>query len=380
MPEVRVAMLTGFAPRVGGAERQAERLARALIDRGARVRVITPRESDTLPERDEVNRIPVHRVAYPRVRGIGVAVLLARIFADLLRGDDDVIHVHIPGPMLVPAVLTGSIRRMPVVLKFANFSPERGIWVEVPAGFARRWAIERAARHVHGIVAISSRIASMAGDAGWSQVARIPNGIDLDALSGKSISRAQASCSLGVEGDPIVLFVGRLHRQKGVDVLLEAWAGFVKQRPRARLLILGDGPEASDLRREADTLGIAPSVEFRGSRKDVGLHYAAAQIFVLPSRYEGFPNVMLEAMVAGCPVIASCVSGTEDAIENGRNGLLVPPGESEPLLEALLQLSHDGDLADRLGREARKTVAARYDINRVAELTIAFYRRLLGWR
>lgn len=220
----------------------------------------------------------------------------------------------------------------------------------------------------------------MAGDAGWSQVARIPNGIDLDALSGKSISRAQASCSLGVEGDPIVLFVGRLHRQKGVDVLLEAWAGFVKQRPRARLLILGDGPEASDLRREAETLGIAPSVEFRGSRKDVGLHYAAAQIFVLPSRYEGFPNVMLEAMVAGCPVIASCVSGTEDAIENGRNGLLVPPGESEPLLEALLQLSHDGDLADRLGREARKTVAARYDINRVAELTIAFYRRLLGWR
>ncbi len=380
MPDRRVVMLSGFFPLVGGAERQAGRLARALASQGAHVRVVTPRGSDRLPELDEVDGIPVHRIPFPRVRGIGSVVLMARVFADLLRGDDDLIHVHIPGPMLIPAVLVGKIRRMPVVLKFANLSPERGIWVGVPKGPARRWAITSATRHVSGIVAISSGIARIVENLGSFQVARIPNGIDPDAVSERAMSRAEARRSLGVEGDPVVLFVGRLHRQKGVDVLLDAWARFVEQRPRARLLVLGDGPEALRLHRAAEALGIPRSVDFRGLRKDVVPHYAAADIFMLPSRYEGFPNVMLEAMSAGLPVVASRVSGTEDAIESGRNGLLVPPGDAGALRDALLTLAGDPDMGRALGREGRKTVENRYDIKVVAEATLAFYDRLLSRR
>jgi glycosyltransferase involved in cell wall biosynthesis len=380
MAEPQVVMLTGFAPRVGGAERQAQRLARALQQRGARVRVLTPRESPDLPERETVAGIPVRRISFPRLRGVGAAVLSARVLADLLRGADDVIHVHISGPMVIPAVLGGRVRGVPTVLKFANLSPERGIWVDVPQAAFRRWPLEAATRRVDGVVAISSRIARAAEEGGWWQVARIPNGIDPEEGAGERPPRAQARRWLGLRGDPVALFVGRLSHQKGLDVLLRIWRRFLESRPGATLLVLGEGPDGASLRRQAVALGVAGSVDFRGLRKDVAPHYAAADLFVLPSRYEGLPNVMLEAMAAGLPVIASRVSGTEDAIEDGRNGLLVPPGEPAALLDALLRLTGDRGMGERLGKEARKTVEGRYHINRVAEETLAFYRHLIDRR
>jgi glycosyltransferase involved in cell wall biosynthesis len=380
MVEPRVVMLTGFAPRVGGAERQAQRLARALQRRGARVRVLTPRESPDLPERETVAGIPVRRISFPRLRGLGAAVLSARVIADLLRGADDVIHVHISGPMVIPAVLGGRIRGVPTVLKIANLSPERGIWVDVPKGALRRWPVEAAIRRVDGVVAISSRIARAAEEGGWWQVGRIPNGIDPEEGSRERPPRDRARRSLDLQGDPLALFVGRLSYQKGLDVLLRIWRRFLERRPGARLVVLGEGPDGVSLRRQAEVLGVVASVDFRGFRKDVGPHYAAADLFVLPSRYEGFPNAMLEAMAAGLPVIASRVSGTEDAIEDGRNGLLVPPGEPTALLDALLRLAGEAGMGERLGKEARKTVEGRYHINRVAEETLAFYRRLIDRR
>ena len=371
-------MISGIAPRVGGAERQTERLSHALMRCGVRVRILTAREGPGLPERDSLNGIPVRRISYPRVRGLGAVILMARVFSDLMKGSDDVIHVHIPGPLLFPALLASSLRRVPVVLKFANLSPERGIWVDLPPASLPRGLLEAASRRVAGVVAISSRIARAAEEGGWREVARVPNGIDPVAASRALPARALARRALGVGGEPLVLFVGRLTYQKGLDVLLKAWPRFRDRRPGATLLVLGQGPDRNTLRQSAEALGIAASVDFRGIREDVGHHYAAADIFVLPSRYEGFPNVMLEAMAAGLPVIASQVSGTEDAIEDGRNGLLVPPGEPEALSEALRRLSEDPDLRERLGTEARKTVEGRFNINRVAEQTLGFYRHLIG--
>lgn len=380
MGEPRVVMITGFSPRVGGAERQAQRLARALIRRGATVRVLTPCEDGALPENDSVDGMTVRRIPYPRIPGIGAATLLFRVMADLLIGHDDLIHVHIPGPMLVAAVLAGRVRRVPVVLKFANLSAARGIWVDVPERGFRRWSIEAAARAVDGVVAISSRIARATEEGGWRRVGRIPNGIDLVAMADELPPRAQARRTLAVKGDPLVLFVGRLSWQKGADVLLDAWVRFVRRRPDARLLLLGTGPDEAKLRRQAEELGIAGTVDFRGLRRDVGPHYAAADLFVLPSRYEGFPNVLLEAMAAGLAPIATRVSGSEDALEDGRNGILVPPGEAAPLVEALFELADNPRMREIMGAEARKTAEARYDINRVAGQMLAFYRELIERR
>jgi glycosyltransferase involved in cell wall biosynthesis len=380
MGEPRVVMLSGIAPRTGGAERQALGLARALTRQGAEVRILTPRESSELPEHDTLSGIPVRRVPYPRVRGLGSTVLLSRVLGDLLRGRDDVIHVHIGGPFLLPAVMAARLRKVPVVLKFANLSPERGIWVDLPQTGPRRWFIEAAARRVDGVVAISGRIGRAVEEGGWRQVARIPNGIDPEEGARERPPRADARRLLGVRGDPVALFVGRLSYQKGLDVLLRIWRRFVERRPGATLLVLGEGPDGASLRRQAEALGVSGSVDFRGLRLDVRPHYAAADLFVLPSRYEGLPNVMLEAMAAGLPVIASRVSGTEDVVEDGRNGLLVPPGEPRALLDALLRLTGEPEMGERLGKEARKTVEGRYHINRVAEETLAFYRRLTDRR
>jgi glycosyltransferase involved in cell wall biosynthesis len=355
-------------------------MARVLRGRGAEVRVLTPRDSPELPEKDLVDGIPVRRIPFPRVRRVGAGVLLARLLGDLLSGRDELLHVDIPGPMLIPAVIAARIRRMPVVLKFHNFSQDRGIWADVPREALRRWPIQAAARRVDGVIAISSRIARASDEGGWPSVRFIPNGIDLRAQNGVAPPRPRARRSLGLEGDPIVLFVGRLSHQKGVDVLLEAWTRFIERRPLARLIVLGEGPERLALCGQAERIGIERSVDFRGLRDDVAAHYAASDLCVFPSRHEGHPIVLLEAMAAGLPVIATRVSGTEDVIEDGRNGLLAPPEEPEELLRVLLRLSGDPVMAARLGAEARKTVEERYDINRVAEETLCFYHHLIDRR
>lgn len=170
--------------------------------------------------------------------------------------------------------------------------------------------------------------------------------------------RRRAALGLGPE-EILLLFVGRLVPVKGVELLLEACAGLT-----VHLVVLGDGPERAALQRRASSLGL--SAHFLGEQgaeeRDGWL--AAADLLALPSRVlpdgrtESAPLVLLEAMAAGLPVLATRVGGNAELIRNGVNGLLVPPGEVEPLREAMAGLLVDPRFRRRLGREARRTAAA----------------------
>lgn len=164
-----------------------------------------------------------------------------------------------------------------------------------------------------------------------------------------------------------VLAVGRLAEQKGFDLLLRAFASSGWAARGVRLTILGEGPERQSLEALANQLGIAQAVEMPGVVQYPEDRMARATIFVLPSRYEGFPNALLEAMAMGCPVIAAdCDSGPREIIRHGVNGLLVPVEDVDALAVALHKLFDDPALRARLGAEAVK-VRDRYSRDSIVE-------------
>jgi glycosyltransferase involved in cell wall biosynthesis len=152
-----------------------------------------------------------------------------------------------------------------------------------------------------------------------------------------------------------LLTVGRLHEQKGHDVLLRAFALVHREHPDWRLRLAGDGPLAGELRALAERLGIRAHVEWLGATRDTRACYAAADIFVLASRYEGTPNTLLEAMAAGRAVVVSDAGGSE-LVTHGENGLVTPVEDHAALAGALLTLIRDAGLRTRLGAAAARAV------------------------
>lgn len=167
--------------------------------------------------------------------------------------------------------------------------------------------------------------------------------------------------------DKSILAVGRFDSHKGFDVLLRAFALCGWAERGVKLTLLGDGPERKALSFLAQELGISDKVDMPGVVKDPERWMSCASVFVLPSRYEGFPNVLLEAMAMGCPVIASdCDSGPREIIQSNKNGLLVSVGDVEELSIALQSLLSNPNLRRRLGTEAVK-VRERYSRTTILE-------------
>ncbi len=153
--------------------------------------------------------------------------------------------------------------------------------------------------------------------------------------------------------------------QKGFDILLRAFSIAQRDRPGWRLVILGEGPERPRLIRLSDELGIRDRVELRGTVDEPATVLANADIFVLSSRFEGYPNALLEAMAHGLPVVsANCRSGPEEIIDHGVNGLLVPPGEAESMSRAMAQLMDDRSVRQVMGDRAR-LVIQRHDVRTI---------------
>lgn len=163
-----------------------------------------------------------------------------------------------------------------------------------------------------------------------------------------------AADSLVAPSRPLILAVGRLTEQKGFDLLLDAFHRSGLARAGWHLAILGQGPDRSALERQAAQLGLIDAVTFPGF-VGVGQWLARADFFVLSSRYEGFPNALMEAMqMQRACVSFDCPSGPRDLIDNNRNGLLVAPGDIDALSEAMKRLAADPVLRQRLGAEAAK--------------------------
>ena len=179
-------------------------------------------------------------------------------------------------------------------------------------------------------------------------------------------------------GSDVVLYVGRLSKEKGVGTLLAAWTGTELGRRHARLVIAGDGPERAALEEQASSLGLSPRVAtFAGHQSPPNLHslIARSRVVVVPSiSYETFGRVVIEAFCHGRPVIASDIGAIGELVQHGRTGLKFPPGDAEALGETIGTILGDGTLVDRLGANARAEYLAKYTPQHNFEMLMRIYR------
>jgi glycosyltransferase involved in cell wall biosynthesis len=204
------------------------------------------------------------------------------------------------------------------------------------------------------------------------KMAVIANGIDFSPFL--SVEDALAGREFGP--NPTIGIVGRLVRQKGHQFLFAATHGILKQFPKVRFVLIGEGPDGKQLEAQALKLGISDKVHFAGFRTDMPRVYSSIDLMVMPSLDEGLPMALLEAMAAKRAVIASAVGSVPEVIEHGQSGLLVKPGDAVDLEQAILLLLNDASLRNRIAENARQSVLARFSSDLMARNYLDFYERM----
>jgi glycosyltransferase involved in cell wall biosynthesis len=203
------------------------------------------------------------------------------------------------------------------------------------------------------------------------------NGVDVERFSpGPGILRAR----LGLPPDaPVVGFVGRLTRDKGLPELVEAFDAILAARPQAHLLLVGwfDASEDALGRGLRSRIKNHPHIHMTGYVADTAPYYRAMDVMVLPTWREGFPNVVLEAAASGIPVVTTLCTGSRDSVVPEVTGLLIPPGYPVAIFEAVLQLLRNPERRCRMGEAARAWVLENYVNGRVLGLTVRCYKSLL---
>ncbi|GAB2743344.1 glycosyltransferase [Streptomyces bullii] len=295
---------------------------------------------------------------------------LARVVGEVR---PDVLHAHSAKAGLAARLAVRG--RFPTVFQPHAWSFEAVGGLAAAAALAwERWAVRWTAR----VVCVSEAERALGVRAGVRAPCRvIPNGVDPERFrpTAGTAPRAVPAPLAGLDpAAALVVCVARLCRQKGQGVLLDAWPSVLRRVPGARLVLVGDGPDEGRLRHRAPE-----GVLFAGAVADAAPWYQAADLVVLPSRWEGMALAPLEAMACGRPVVVTDVAGARESLPPGhRAHCLVPAGRPRPLADALTRLLLDAPLRESLGRQGRRHVLTAHDVRHSAEAVAALYRELLG--
>jgi len=358
--------------RIGGYELATLTLVRGLRAHGIPVRVVT---AATTSRGALGNPDAIH------IEVTGRRTLL-HVFPKLLtvlardRSTFSIIHCPTFGYLSGLAVLAGRILRRPTLLRVATENDVREF------SDARHWKPRlffRLLRRAAGVIAPSGAIRDELLRAGFSneKIFLLHNAVDVERFRAATPSeRTEAKTRLGLPpGIPIIGTVARLIARKGIDLLLRAFLT-VQHTYRARLLVVGDGPQRDELQALGRELGIEHSISWLGLQADASICLRAMDVFALPARLEGSPNAVLEAMAAGLPIVATRIGGISDLLEEGRIGLLVPSDDAEALAGALDKLLSDSHLRTDLGCRARTRAVSVFSLSGAIPRLIDLYSAL----
>ncbi len=251
---------------------------------------------------------------------------------------------------------------------------------------AKTWLLRRMertlARFTHCIVTVSERVKHELvayGVAPPERITVIPLGFNLEPFLNAQAQQGQFRREFALNnGLQLVGIVGRLFPIKNHRLFLDAAARVAAGKPATRFIIVGDGVLRPELERQAHALGIADRVIFTGWRRDLPRIYADLDVLVVSSDNEGTPVSAIEAMAAGCPVVATRVGGLPDLISEGETGLLVPPQAPDRLATAVQGLLQDPEAACRIGQTAREMVRERFTVQRLISDMDHLYYSLLA--
>lgn len=375
---MRVAMvILEYSPLTGGAQRQIAAVAPMLAQRGIEVHVLTRQlQLAALAEREEIDGVPVHRLAAPGPKAIASLCFTTNAIARLAALRPDIVHAH---SLFSPATIAALAReRFGVGAVVKVLRGGRGGDVERLRAKLASGVRVRALRHsIDGFVAISDEIDAELDGLGIApgRRHRIPNGVDTARFRPAApADRAMQRRRLALPAGPTAIYCGRLVREKQVALLLEAWKRLSQRRPEGALVIVGDGPEGASLRRMAP-----PGVHFTGAREDVLPYLQCADAFVLPSDAEGLSNAMLEAMAVQLPIVATRVGAATELVSDPDMGRLVRPRDPIALSDALEVVLFDPARAD-LGQRARERVVNAFDLGSIADRLASLYEEVSNGR
>ncbi len=361
-----------YAPVVGGGELQLERLLPHLGERGVHARVLT-RAAPGAPSRECVGGIAVRRSRDSAETAIASIVYVAMGLADVVRRrrTTDVVHAH---GVLSPATvaLGASFLGIAAVVTPLGAGPQGDLrrLLGKPAGRLRLRLLARRA----DFVALSRELAAEIAGAGVAaaRIHVIPNGVDTTTYRpADPVERDRLRRGLGLGCATFTaVFVGRLHRVKNVEVLLDA----MTCTPDVELVIAGDGDLRARLEERAAELGVASRVRFFGMRDDVPDILKACDAFVLPSHGEGMSNALIEAMACGLPCLVATAVGGAAELVGTTAGITLPADDADAWAAALGRLAADRERGVAIGARAADHVHTNLSFSRTAEQLSTLYR------
>ena len=378
-PAVKLALVSPYDfAYPGGVTEHVAHLAEQFLARGHDVHIVAPSSDD---EAEPISSIdaPIHRIG--RVVSIPANGSVARITLSLrsylqakrlLQEEQfDLIHLHEP---MMPA-LPLTVLRHSNTTNVGTFHAFRNTPLTY---FYGKPILRPFFRKLHGHIAVSSAARDFVGEYFRADYRVIPNGIDFPRFNTRYPPLEQLA-----DGRPTVLFVGRLEKRKGLKFLLRAWPKVLERQPNARLVVVGRGRPLEGYRRFAARQGWSPSdVVFAGyvAAEDLPRYYQSCDVFCAPNTgQESFGIVLLEAMAAGAPIVASDIPGYRDVVSDGEQGLLVEPKNPGAIADAVLRLLANPELRANMRRTGQDNARA-YDWPRVATEVLDYYFEVLARR
>jgi glycosyltransferase involved in cell wall biosynthesis len=376
---MRICLYTETAlPKLGGQELVVDALARNLLELGHQPVVLAQRPRGHW--RVDDSHLPYPVVRHPRFWSTHRFVAWYRHWLLRLhrRQGFDVLHCHSVYPCGYLAALSREQLGTPVVITSHGGDVHAGNARLRKHGLPERFAL--ALRSADALVAIS-RFTANAFQALSPQlppIAMIPNGVDLAPFAQRP--ERPPNLSPRIRAGEYLFFLGRLHRRKGIDVLLDAVAILRQRHPQVQLVVAGDGDERPSLEAQVERLGLSEHVVFvgsvRGETKTWLLQNSRCQV-VASREWESFGLVVIEAFAAGRPAVVSDLPGMSDLITPEQTGSIVPRENAPALAAALAPLLADSALADRWGQTARAAVA-QYDWRTVTQRHVELFESLLA--
>jgi glycosyltransferase involved in cell wall biosynthesis len=365
------------AKQIGGAERHLLMLLPALQQRNIDVQLLVLVEPDNsmdeLFAEAKTRSIPAERLV---IRGHADLAIINRIRAKLVESNPDILHTHLlhADTFGMPAAKLAGIKY--IITSRHNDDDFRSRSVaKLASGIM--W------NGFNACIAISESIAKFVLEvegAPPKKVHTVLYGTEHQRLTDNAFTKARLSLlvELGLPDDVLLLGMAcRMVEQKGVSYALEAMAQIYHELPNAHLVLAGDGTLLHELKHHAANLEISERVHFLGWRADVPQLLMAYDLFLMPSLWEGFGLVALEAMSKHRPVIASNVSALPELVLHQETGLLIPPKDASALADAIRSLANDRSLRAHMGLVAEDRVESQFSLERMAEETIAIYHRFV---
>ena len=359
-----------FWPHVGGIEVSAVRLLPGLQPRGFQFEVVTSHGSLALPDEDRFDGIPLHRFDFYRALAerrpaqiIALTQRLARLKRDF---KPDLIHINFSDPSIFFHLRTAAAHPAPLVLSFR-------LMVETTVDGLDHTLLGQALRSADWVTANSNATLADVRQRAPEIESRSSIIYERGAMPGLVPAPLPFA-------PPVLLCLGRLVEEKGIDLALTAFGALAGRFPAARLIVAGDGPARPALEQQAAALGVANRVKFTGwvSPDNVPALMNEATCVVVPSRWrEAFGQVALEAAQMGRPVIAARVGGLPEVVLHGKTGLLFERNDNAGLGEAIAYLLERPAEAERMGRAARKWARATFDWPAYLDAHETIYRRLV---